>query len=73
MGTIGVVIPAPGAGAGTYHFAVMQALLWFGVPKEDGIAYATMVHGIQMILLLALGALASVLVLVQTRSNKTYA
>lgn len=73
MGTIGVVIPAPGAGAGTYHFAVMQALLWFGVPKEDGIAYATMVHGIQMILLLALGTLASVLVLVQTRSNKIHA
>lgn len=59
MGTIGVVIPAPGAGAGTYHFAVMQSLLWFGVPKTDGIAYATIVHGVQMILLISLGLLSS--------------
>lgn len=70
MGTIGVVIPAPGAGAGTYHFAVMQALLWYGVPKDDGIAYATIVHGVQMLLLIALGALASIMVLVQTKNNK---
>jgi uncharacterized membrane protein YbhN (UPF0104 family) len=63
IGTIGVVLPAPGAGAGTYHFFVMQSLLLFGVAKEDGIAYATMVHGIQMIVLLILGAVASLLVI----------
>jgi uncharacterized membrane protein YbhN (UPF0104 family) len=63
IGSIGIVLPAPGAGAGTYHFFVMQSLLLFGVAKEDGIAYATMVHGIQMIVLLALGAIASLLVI----------
>lgn len=73
MGTIGVVIPAPGAGAGTYHFAVMTALTWFGVPKDDGIAYATIVHGLQMIILLALGAVASVLVLVQQKKHHQHA
>ena len=67
IGTIGVVLPAPGAGAGTYHFFVMSALLIFGVPKEDGIAYATMVHGSQMILLLFLGAIASLLVLIKQK------
>ncbi|MBC7383731.1 MAG: flippase-like domain-containing protein [Bacteroidia bacterium] len=71
IGTLGVVLPAPGAGAGTYHFFVMQSLLLFGVAKEDGIAYATMVHGAQMILLLALGAVASLLVLVQQKRTKT--
>jgi glycosyltransferase 2 family protein len=63
IGTIGVVLPAPGAGAGTYHFFVMQSLLLYGVSKEDGIAYATMVHGIQMIVLLILGAIASIIVM----------
>lgn len=70
LGTIGVVLPAPGAGAGTYHFFVMQSLLLFGVPKEDGIAYATLVHGIQMIALLVIGGIASVVVLGKEK-NKT--
>jgi len=69
IGTIGIVLPAPGAGAGTYHFFVMQSLLLFGVAKEDGIAYATMVHGIQMIVLLILGAIASVLVVAQQKKK----
>lgn len=63
IGAIGVVIPAPGAGAGTYHFAIMQSLLLFGVPQADGIAYATIVHGMQMIVLLALGLVFSWVVL----------
>lgn len=65
IGSIGMIIPAPGAGAGTYHFAVMQSLLLFGVAEADGIAYATIVHGIQMILLLAIGAICSLIVLAQ--------
>ncbi len=69
IGTIGVVLPAPGAGAGTYHFFVTQALLLFSVPKEDGLAYATLVHGSQMILLIVLGLIASVVVMVQKRKN----
>jgi hypothetical protein len=64
-----VVLPAPGAGAGTYHFFVMQALLLFGVAKEDGIAYATMVHGIQMIVLLVIGAIASLLVIAKQKKQ----
>lgn len=67
IGTIGVVIPAPGAGAGTYHYAIMQSLLLFGVAANDGIAYATLVHGAQMLILIALGALSSLLVVVRTK------
>ncbi|MBP9187831.1 MAG: flippase-like domain-containing protein [Bacteroidia bacterium] len=63
MGTIGMIIPAPGAGAGTYHFAVMQGLLLFGVAQEDGIAYATIVHGAQMVMFIVIGAISSLVVL----------
>ncbi len=59
IGTIGVVLPAPGAGAGTYHFFVMQSLLLYGVAKDDGIAYATLVHGTQMVIIILLGLAAS--------------
>jgi len=67
IGTIGVVIPAPAAGAGTYHFAVMQSLLIFGVPEADGVAYATVVHGAQLVLLVILGAISSGLVMLQQK------
>ncbi len=69
IGTIGIVLPAPGAGAGTYHFFIIQSLLLFGVGEADGKAYATMVHGSQMILLLVLGAIASVFVLLQKKKT----
>lgn len=69
LGTIGVIIPAPGAGAGTYHFAIMQGLLLFGVAKDDGIAYATIVHGTQMIMFFVIGGISSLIVLFKTRSN----
>lgn len=69
IGSIGMIIPAPGAGAGTYHFAVMQSLLLFGVAQADGIAYATIVHGVQMILLLVIGAICSLLVLAQQQKK----
>ncbi len=70
IGTIGVVLPAPGAGAGTYHFFVTQALLLFSVPKADGLAYATLVHGSQMILLIVLGLVASIVIMVQKRKHE---
>jgi uncharacterized membrane protein YbhN (UPF0104 family) len=69
LGTVGVVLPAPGAGAGTYHFFVMQSLMLYGVGREDGIAYATMVHGIQMIVILILGAIASLIVMSKQKNK----
>jgi uncharacterized membrane protein YbhN (UPF0104 family) len=69
IGTVGVVLPAPGAGAGTYHFFVMQSLLLFGVAKEDGLAYATLVHGIQMIVLITIGLVASGIIYLGQKNN----
>jgi hypothetical protein len=59
------VVPAPAAGAGTYHFAVKQGLALYGIRAADGIAYATVVHGVQMIMILVLGAIFSIVVLVK--------
>ncbi len=70
IGTIGVVLPAPGAGAGTYHFFVMQSLMLFGVAKEDGLAYATLVHGLQMIVLIFLGLAASGIIYLGQKKNE---
>jgi uncharacterized protein (TIRG00374 family) len=61
IGSIGVALPAPGAGAGTYHYFISQSLLLFGVASVDGVAYATMVHGAQMVLLITLGLISSLI------------
>lgn len=70
LGTIGVVIPAPGAGAGTYHFAVMQGLLLFNVAKEEGIAYATIVHGAQMVMFIVLGGISTFMVFIKHKRKQ---
>jgi uncharacterized membrane protein YbhN (UPF0104 family) len=69
FGTIGVMLPTPGAGAGAYHFFVMQALLLFGISQNQGLAYATLVHGAQMVSLIVLGLVASLLVFLKTKGN----
>lgn len=71
IGTLGIIIPAPAAGAGTYHFAVSQSLLLFGIAESDGIAYATLVHGVQMVVLILLGALCSIPVLFAAKKTSS--
>jgi len=67
IGSIGVALPAPGAGAGTYHYFISQSLLLFGVATVDGVAYATMVHGAQMVLLIVLGSISSLILFFQKK------
>lgn len=67
MGTIGVVIPAPGAGAGTYHYAIIQGLLLYNVSEEYGKVYAIIIHTSQMLMFIALGGISSIIVLFKTR------
>ncbi len=69
IGTIGVALPAPGAGAGTYHYFISQSLLLFNVAEVDGIAYATMVHGGQMIAIICLGLISSALLFFNKKQN----
>jgi uncharacterized protein (TIRG00374 family) len=46
LATVGIIIPTPG-GAGTYHYFCSRGLNGlFGVPLEEAVAYATVVHGL---------------------------
>jgi hypothetical protein len=52
----GMIFPAPG-GIGSFHYAVQQSLnLGFGVGKELGLAYATVVHGVAYVTGIVVGA-----------------
>ncbi len=56
VGGIGMSLPAPG-GIGSYHYFTSLGLTIYGITKESGIgiAYATIVHESQLLLVIILG------------------
>jgi len=45
-------------GIGVFHWVVAQALVLYGVLFKDGLAYATIIHSSQVLLILILGSLS---------------
>ncbi len=66
-GGLGMSAPVQG-GIGTYHLLVSQGLVLYGVIEENGLAFAFMLHGLQMILVIALGV-ASMFLLFSARKK----
>ncbi|MDE2771829.1 MAG: lysylphosphatidylglycerol synthase transmembrane domain-containing protein [Bacteroidota bacterium] len=57
IGVLGMVVPTPG-GAGTFHYiTVLTLTVVYGITHSDAGAYAVFVHGAQLLLYLASGAL----------------
>lgn len=63
-----MVAPVQG-GIGVFHWMVAQALLLHLVPFNDGLAYATILHSSQLLLILVLGSLSLFLVLTKRKRN----
>ncbi|MCC6384793.1 MAG: flippase-like domain-containing protein [Bacteroidia bacterium] len=53
-GGLGMSAPVQG-GIGAYHYIVSQALVLFGISQVDGITYATLVHSLQLALIIVVG------------------
>lgn len=56
-GGMGMVIPSPG-GIGSYHYLVMMACVVLGIAQADGLSFATLVHGGQMVMTFLAGFIA---------------
>jgi uncharacterized protein (TIRG00374 family) len=67
-GGLGMSAPVQG-GIGTYHLLVKEGLVLYGVAEINGLAFAFMLHGLQMILVIALG-IVSMFLLLSARKNK---
>ncbi|TDG37159.1 flippase-like domain-containing protein [Pedobacter changchengzhani] len=63
-----MVAPVQG-GIGVFHWMVAQALLLHFVPFKDGLAYATIIHSSQLLLVLFLGSASLFVVLTKRRSS----
>ena len=57
MGSLGMAAPVQG-GFGTFHALVSGVLMLYGVSQSDGVLFATLVHGMQTISFILLGAFA---------------
>lgn len=65
----GIAMSAPvQGGIGTYHLLVSQGLVLYGVSAVNGLAFAFMVHGLQLILVILLGV-ASMFLLFSARKK----
>lgn len=62
MGSIGMVAPVQG-GIGTFHALVAFILIQLGISEEDGKIFAAIIHGTQVLLMLAAGMISWVLMM----------
>jgi len=53
--TIGVAVPSSPGYVGTYHLLCQISLIYFGVPREEGLAYGIVVHAINFLPVTAVG------------------
>ncbi|MCB9245497.1 MAG: flippase-like domain-containing protein [Flavobacteriales bacterium] len=61
VGSVAILIPSPG-GLGTYHAMVPAGLALYGInPNMEGLAYAFLSHGTQMIMIFLVGGVSVIL------------
>ena len=61
IGGLGMAAPVQG-GFGTYHWIVTLGLGIYGIPREDGLVFATLSHESQAILMILLGSFSMLMV-----------
>lgn len=71
-GGIGMSAPVQG-GIGAYHLLVKEGLVLYGVAAENGLAFAFMLHGLQIILVIILGIVSLFLLFSNARKKPAVA
>ena len=67
-GGLGMSAPVQG-GIGAYHLLVSQGLVLYGLSREDGLTFATLLHSLQLVLVIIMG-IASLLLLFSSGKKK---
>lgn len=65
-GGVGMSAPVQG-GIGAYHLLVSQGLLLYGVPLEKGLAFATLLHSLQLVMVVVTGLIAMLFLFFQRK------
>ena len=67
-GSFGMVAPVQN-GFGAYHWIVSLSLMMYGLTKEDGLLFATLLHETQVLMVLIVGPVAGYLVFIRKRKT----
>ena len=65
-GSIAMSAPVQG-GIGIYHLLVSQGLLLYGLSRTEGLIFATLIHSLQLIMIVILGVFSLFIVLIKKR------
>jgi glycosyltransferase 2 family protein len=68
-GGFGMSAPVQG-GIGAYHLLVSKGLMLYGVSQQDGLAFATLVHSLQLLLVLLFGTASLILLFLERRMSR---
>lgn len=68
-GSFGMVAPVQN-GFGAYHWIVSLALMMYGLSKETGLLFATLLHEMQVVMILIVGPIASYFVYFNKMNKK---
>ena len=60
VGSFGFIVLVQG-GIGAYHYIIALGLTLYGISREEGLTYATLTHGSQMIMMITLGLVSLML------------
>jgi uncharacterized protein (TIRG00374 family) len=69
IGSIGITVPVQG-GIGAYHWIVSSGLTLYNIPKEDGLAFATLSHESQALFIVLLGCFSIIMLSIRRRRKK---
>jgi glycosyltransferase 2 family protein len=70
IGGLGMVAPVQG-GIGTYHWIVSVGLTLYGIPREEGLVFATLSHESQALLMILLGSFSMLMVFLKWKKTKS--
>ena len=68
VGGLGMAAPVQG-GIGAYHLLVSQGLTLYGLSREDGLAFATLLHTSQLMVVIISGSLSFLLLFLANKSR----
>ena len=66
FGSLGMIVPVQG-GIGAFHWMVAEGLTLYAIPKAEGLAFATLIHSSQILVILLVGGLSLIPVLLRKK------
>lgn len=68
LGSLGMIVPVQG-GIGAFHWMVAEGLGLYGIGKLNGLAFATLIHSSQILVILIIGGISLIPAMLYRNKN----